>query len=116
MTRVNRAFMAFVLVGLLTPSLSWAERASGEGAGRTYLISGMVGVPGVTLKGLPGDPTSDQRGFYSVQVEQGWSGTVTPAKEGYVFEPETRVYSSIWSAMWCSRSLTSARPSVSLVP
>lgn len=97
MTRVNRAFMAFVLVGLLTPSLSWAERASGEGAGRTYLISGMVGVPGVTLKGLPGDPTSDQRGLYSVQVEQGWSGTVTPAKEGYVFEPETRVYSSIFA-------------------
>ncbi len=91
MMRINRAFRTFVLVGLLMPGLSWAE----QGAARTYLISGGVGAPGVTLKGLPGNPTSDQQGFYSVQVGQGWSGTVAPMKAGYVFEPATRVYSSV---------------------
>lgn len=99
MTRVNRAFMTFVLVGLLTPSLSRVavsvERAPGEETERTYRISGTVGLPDVTLRGLPGNPVSDINGRYSAAVQRGWTGTVKPVKEGYDFTPPARMYPSI---------------------
>lgn len=99
MTRMNRAFMTFVLVGLLTPGLSWvavsAERAPGEETGRTCRISGTVGLPDVTLRGLPDNPVSDINGRYSAVVQRGWTGTVKPVKEGYDFAPPARTYPSI---------------------
>jgi type II secretory pathway component GspD/PulD (secretin) len=58
-------------------------------------ISGKTGVPNVTLDGLPGNPTSDSTGAYSVKVEYGWSGSVTPMKEGYYFEPASQVYNAV---------------------
>ncbi|MDY6987280.1 MAG: cytochrome c3 family protein [Thermodesulfobacteriota bacterium] len=63
----------------------------------SYTISGTVGVlDGVTMNGLPGDPET-LGGFYSVTVDHGWSGTVTPTKEGYTFNPASRVYVSLSS-------------------
>ena len=54
----------------------------------TLTISGSVGEGGVTLKGLPGRPVmSKPDGTYSVEVKYGWSGTITPEKAGYTFEP-----------------------------
>jgi type II secretory pathway component GspD/PulD (secretin) len=61
----------------------------------TYTISGTTGLNGVVMKGLPGNPVTDDKGNYSVTVEYGWSGTVTPAKEGYNFEPASRKYESV---------------------
>jgi type II secretory pathway component GspD/PulD (secretin) len=58
-------------------------------------ISGKTGVPNVTLNGLPGNVTSDSACTYSVQVEYGWSDSVTPTKEGYYFEPSTKVYNAV---------------------
>ncbi len=58
-------------------------------------ISGSVGVPGVTMKGMPGDPLTDTNGDYSGAIPQGWSGTVTPVKEGFIFEPPSRKYAGI---------------------
>jgi hypothetical protein len=58
-------------------------------------ISGKTGVPNVTLDGLPGTVTSDSTGAYSVKVEYGWSSTVTPAKEGYYFEPASQPYNNV---------------------
>lgn len=57
-------------------------------------IAGTVGQPGVTMRGLPGDPVSNQNGAYTATVNYGWSGTVTPEKDGYNFSPPNRVYSS----------------------
>ena len=48
----------------------------------TYLISGSVGKPGVTLSytdGTPRTATSDSSGNYSFSVSYNWSGTVTPS-------------------------------------
>lgn len=60
-------------------------------------ISGSVGEPGVTLKGLPGRPVmSKADGTYSVEVKYGWSGTITPEKPGYTFDPAEIQYPELY--------------------
>jgi hypothetical protein len=61
----------------------------------TYTISGRVGMAGVLMAGLPGDPISDNKGVYSAKVPHGWSGTVAPTKEGYTFMPSHRGYKDV---------------------
>jgi len=62
----------------------------------TYTISGSTTVPGVTMKGLPGRAVvSGQGGTYSATVDYGWSGTVTPTKNGYDFDPPNQTYSNL---------------------
>ncbi len=61
----------------------------------TYTISGSTGgVGGVTIKGLKdatGLPVvSDASGYYSATVDYGWTGTITPDKEGYQFDPTSK--------------------------
>jgi hypothetical protein len=65
-----------------------------------YTISGTVtsgGSPltGVTMCGLPGNPVTNSNGFYTAQIGGGWSGTVTPLKSGYAFNPSQRTYSNV---------------------
>lgn len=64
----------------------------------TFTISGSTGLPGVVMKGLPGDPITRNDGTYRATVEYGWSGTVTPLREGYVFNPASRTYSEVTSS------------------
>jgi len=61
----------------------------------SYTISGTVGIGGVVMQGLPGEPITDQNGRYSVTVQYGWSGKVEPRKEGYTFEPDGKIYSRV---------------------
>lgn len=61
----------------------------------TFTISGTAGMAGVTMTGLPGDPLTDQNGSYGAVVKYGWSGTVTPTKEGYTFTPSKRDYTDL---------------------
>jgi hypothetical protein len=68
----------------------------------TYTISGTIteggsGLEGVVLSGLPGDPSTDVSGIYSVTVDYDWSGTVTPTLSGYGFSPVDRSYSNVVS-------------------
>jgi len=66
----------------------------------THTISGSAGVDGVTMKGFPGSPvTTDLNGFYSVTVDYGWSGTVTPYKEGFTFSPASKPYPKVTADM-----------------
>lgn len=62
-------------------------------------ISGNAGTPGVVMEGLPGNPTTDATGFYTAKVEYGWTGTITPVKEGYSFNPSNSVVSSVTNDM-----------------
>jgi subtilisin family serine protease len=64
-----------------------------------YAISGRVTLGGsaldaVTMTGLPGNPVTGG-GYYSGLVNSGWSGTVTPAKAGYIFEPNSYNYADV---------------------
>ncbi len=63
--------------------------------GRMVTISGMTGVGGVTMNGLPGNPISDSSGFYSAIVPYGWGGTIMPTRGGYSFSPESVSYTFI---------------------
>jgi len=62
----------------------------------TFTISGSVGVGGVTMRGLPGNPTTRIDGTYSAVVKYGWKGTVTPEKAGYTFEPSEIQYPELY--------------------
>jgi len=60
-----------------------------------YTISGQVGIPGVEMTGLPGNPVTDEKGLYSTTIEYGWTGRVEPKKEGYRFEPRSKLYNVV---------------------
>ncbi len=66
-----------------------------------YSLAGRVvdpnGAPirGVTLNGLPGNPTTDENGAYTTTIGGGWSGVVTPTKDYYTFVPATKTYTEI---------------------
>ena len=63
-----------------------------------YSISGNTGAGGVVLSyayGTSKTVISPADGSYSFQVPQGWSGTVTPSKSGYIFSPTNRTYTNI---------------------
>jgi hypothetical protein len=55
------------------------------------------GIVGVILTFLNDDSitSTDSDGNYSQTVIYGWSGTVNPQKDGYLFEPENRSYTDV---------------------
>ncbi|NLZ04242.1 MAG: hypothetical protein GXY19_03630 [Phycisphaerae bacterium] len=61
----------------------------------TFAISGNAGLAGVTMEGLPGDPITDEDGFYRAMVEYGWSGVVRPKKGNRKFNPTQRQYEKV---------------------
>ncbi|MCJ7484798.1 MAG: carboxypeptidase regulatory-like domain-containing protein, partial [Candidatus Aminicenantes bacterium] len=69
-------------------------------AGTGYQISGRITedgqlLAGVTLNGLPGTPLTNAVGEFSAVVLTGWSGTVTPTRAGYSFDPPNRTYATV---------------------
>ena len=72
--------------------------------GGTILISGTVtvgglGLAGVVMNGLPGNPMTDGSGNYIAKVNIGWSGTVTPSKSGYSLFPNSKSYFNLDTAV-----------------
>lgn len=61
--------------------------------------SGGTGIEGViiTFSNEGGTATTDSSGSYSHSVSYGWSGTATPSKTHYTFDPSSRSYSSFTS-------------------
>ena len=63
----------------------------------TITISGSTGIIGVTLtydEGGIQTVTSGVGGTYSIVVNSGWTGDVTPTKTGYTFTPISITYST----------------------
>lgn len=64
----------------------------------THAISGNAGAENVVLNwddgGIKGT-TSGVDSTYTLQVSDGWSGTVTPIKPGFTFTPENRSYTNV---------------------
>jgi len=96
MRYLTRTIIVLVVFSLAAAIPAQAQ-TSPEAQKRTFTISGRVGMGGVTMQGLPGNPVTDNSGSYSATVESGWIGTVTPIKEGYSFEPASRVYTKLIS-------------------
>lgn len=103
MMGIKRIITTLVILGLQAPSLGRAgqpQNAATVGASqRALTLSGNAGLPGVVLKGLPGDPLTDANGRYAAQVPYGWSGKVAPAGEGCRFDPPSREYRSVTADM-----------------
>jgi len=47
------------------------------------------------MKGLPGDPITDENGYYTATVEYGFSKTVEPTLDGYTFTPASKIYTKV---------------------
>jgi peptidyl-Lys metalloendopeptidase len=78
-----------------TPSL---ETTNSGGGVTTYTITGNAGVSAAVLSytdGTAKTATADGSGNYSITVPSGWSGTVTPSKSGYTFNPAYTTYSNV---------------------
>jgi len=93
MKSFTRTIVMLTVLSLAMGSFALAENDPPEA--RKLTISGSVGLSGVTMRGLPGNPVTDENGYYTATVEYGWSGTVTTAKEGYTFKPASRPYSHV---------------------
>ncbi|MDO8304045.1 MAG: choice-of-anchor J domain-containing protein, partial [Sedimentisphaerales bacterium] len=59
------------------------------------ILSNGTGLDGITMTGLPGNPITSGGGLYSISVDYGWSGIVTPTKAGYTFTPGSITYSNV---------------------
>jgi hypothetical protein len=81
-----------LLTILAVTSSSWAAETPPE---TTFTIAGTVGLPGVTMQGLPGAPLTDENGRYVAKVRLGWRGMVTPVKVGDSFDPPARQYDRV---------------------
>ncbi|MBN1508583.1 MAG: hypothetical protein JW955_17165, partial [Sedimentisphaerales bacterium] len=95
MTCTKNAVAVSTICGLLVLGLGGVGQAAESSTRKAFTISGSVGLPGVTLQGLPGNPMTDENGVYSAKVPSGWSGTVTPARLGYTYTPSSRTYSAV---------------------
>jgi len=93
MKSLTRTIIAIAILYLTTagPASAMMDASKDE----TLTISGSTRLFGVEIVGLPGNPVTDERGYYVATVPYGWSGTVTPQKEGFAFEPASMTYSSI---------------------
>jgi type II secretory pathway component GspD/PulD (secretin) len=80
--------------------LLMASQTQGQTAKRVMLtISGDVGFPDVVMQlnpAVPGVPpvVTDAGGKYTARVPFGWTGKITPTKDGYTFTPEARNYAN----------------------
>ena len=103
MISIKQIIATLVILGLQMPNVGRAgqsQNAVTEGASqRALIISGNAGLPGILLKGLPGNPLTDANGRYAAQVPYGWSGIVTPVGEGCRFEPPSREYRNLTTDM-----------------
>jgi len=95
MKSLKQIAILFVVFNLATVDSTLAQSASSGDKTPTYIISGTVGLSGVKMLGLPGEPISDSLGHYSAMVEKGWSSTVVPTREGIAFTPASKVYTNI---------------------
>jgi len=69
----------------------------------TFIIYGNAGVAGATLSytdGVAKTVTSASNGDYLLSVSYGWSGTVTPSKAGYGFNPVSITYTNVLANLY----------------
>ena len=84
----------------------WNELLSAQNY--SYIISGYVrdsanrlGIRRVNLVSNNGEAiATNNSGYYTHVVSSGWSGTITPLKKGYTFDPSNRSYTAVSSGQF----------------
>ncbi|MCX6166076.1 MAG: trypsin-like serine protease, partial [Ignavibacteriae bacterium] len=71
------------------------------------------GVNGVTINGFLYPAKTDFDGYYETQITSGWSGTVTPTKEGYNFNNISTTYSNVTQTITTNYTATKIIYSIS---
>ncbi|MGA2071201.1 MAG: PASTA domain-containing protein, partial [Sedimentisphaerales bacterium] len=64
-------------------------------SGYVVEIDGNTPVKDVLMSAGDTNTLTDANGHYEFSVSYGWSGVITPEKEGYVFEPNSSTYTNI---------------------
>jgi hypothetical protein len=64
-------------------------------AGYVVEIDGNTPVKDVLMSAGDINTLTDANGYYELSVDYGWSGVITPGKEGYTFEPVSSTYNNI---------------------
>ena len=113
------ATLSLAATGLTTTNLTVTEADTGSGSASGHQVSGVVvnalgvGLSGVTLtfSNVGGSTTTDANGSFHHAVSTGWSGTVTPTKNGHTFSPASTSLSTL-SADSTSHAFTASRSSV----
>ncbi len=77
------------------------------------ILAGGSPLANVLMAGFPAAVVTDASGVYSATVEAGWSGTITPTLEGYVFDPVSRPYSNITEDQ-TAQNYTATHPAVTI--
>jgi uncharacterized protein YkwD len=82
-------FAEMIVMNVFDPCAAWST---------SLVISGNTSTAGVVLNytdDLPRSIVSQADGTYSLQVTDGWSGTVTPTHNCYTFDPPSRTYDNV---------------------
>jgi len=75
-----------------------AQETNGMIIAGTVLQAGTIPVNGILVSaGAENSATTDVSGYYIFTVQEGWTGTVTYALEGYDFSPANRSYTNLTS-------------------
>jgi hypothetical protein len=88
-------------------SLSFANISSNTNYNVTagFRVSGYIyddngaAISDVHLQGFPSSVFSNASGYYLAYLDSGWTGTVTPVKNGISFSPNTRVLTNLGVTM-----------------
>jgi hypothetical protein len=64
-------------------------------SGYVVEIDGNTPVKDVLMLAGDTNTLTDTNGYYELSVGYGWSGVITPEKEGYVFEPNSSTYGNV---------------------
>jgi hypothetical protein len=87
-----------------------------------FTISGVVNygdgdLAGVAMNGFPGDVLiiTDDNGAYSGTVDSGWTGTITPEKTGFSFDPPSITYDPVTSDLSEQNYTATLVPGISAV-
>ncbi|WLT32292.1 multicopper oxidase domain-containing protein [Geothrix sp. PMB-07] len=89
---------------IFTPASRTFNALSTDQAGQNFAaqvaITGLVTfngnpLPGVTLNYPGGRTTTGTDGRYTLAFTPGWSGTITPSRNGYTFTPPSTAYAAI---------------------
>jgi hypothetical protein len=98
------------------PDWNYIEDVDTPPNNQTQTISGKVtniggtGISDITMTlSTGGTVTTAADGGYMLSVASGWSGSLTPSKSGYIFNPSSRPYTNVTSAQ-SDQNYVAARP------
>lgn len=90
------SWLPIFLIVSLSVAVAHGFAKDKEISGHVRMSSGEeIGGTTITFSNGEGFTTTDSSGYYSQKVKEGWSGTGTPSKAGYNFDPAYRDYSNI---------------------